>query len=168
MDAVDRGLTRIARWCHLATALLVLPLLVALVGLDVAMRYIFASPLIWGQEVTSLLLFLFFVLSLGYGWSRRVHVQMEMVYDNLPPRPRAASDMVTGICGLIVFGMIATQAYLDIPYMRMISESSEELEILLWPFRLLLAVASSLLCVQLLVSTLKALRALVAGGRRWT
>ena len=155
---IERSLERSARLSHRISACVVLPAMVVLLGTDVVLRYAFSAPLYWVQETCSLLLFIALVLALSSCWLKGLHVRMEMFYEIVPFRWKSVSDVLTAICGLILFGMLGWQAFRDIPYMLATSESSEELGVLLWPFRLLLALVSTQICLQLLLFLRRSVR----------
>lgn len=163
ISLLERGLVRLAVLSHLLAALIVLPAIVLLIGLDVTLRYVFSAPLFWAQEVCGLLLFVLVVLGLSYAWIQKVHVRMEMLYDMASPRFKSIGDILAILCGLLTFAMIGWQSWNDIPYMLAIGESSEEIGVLLWPFRFLLGTISALLCIQLILYLAAAIRALALG-----
>lgn len=163
INMVERGFVRFAVLCHLLAALITLPAIVALIGLDVTLRYVFSAPLFWAQEVCGLLLFVTVVLGLSYAWIKKVHVRMEMLYEMASPRLKSVGDILAISCGLLTFAMLGWQSWIDIPYMLTIHESSEELGVLLWPFRFLLGAISTLLCAQLLLYLAAVIRSLISG-----
>lgn len=153
------GFNRLIYAFHLIAALLILPAMVVLIGLDVTMRYVTTSPISWGQEATSLLLAVSIMLGLSYAWTRRVHVRMEILFERGGDVFQGIGDVLTCLCGVLLFGMIGWQAWRDIPFMRMFGERTEELGLALWPFRLFLFAVCALLCVQMLFSTIASIRA---------
>lgn len=148
--AIARVLGRFPRWCHDAGTIVILPLLAVLITLDVALRYLFRSPLPWGEEIYGLLLFLVVQLSMAQAWDENKHVRMELLYVRLGRRWRAVADALTAFTGVVFFGVIVLQSARDIPYMSKTSESTEILQIPLWPFRLLVALISLVLVFKLL------------------
>jgi len=155
---VADGFNRLIYAFHLVAALLVLPAMVVLIGLDVTMRYATTSPISWAQEATSLLLAVSIMLGLSYGWTRRVHVRMEILYERGGSVFQGIGDVLTCLCGIFLFGMIGWQAWRDIPFMRTFGERTEELGLALWPFRLFLCAVCVLLCAQLLFSMIASIR----------
>ena len=166
LGAAAKGFHRFVYTAHLAAGMVVLPLMVALIGLDVTMRYVVADPLIWAQELTSLLLIVLIMLGLGYGYARGVHVRMEMIYERGSRRFRAIGDILAAACGLLLFGMVGWQALRDIPYMLQIGEATEELGIVLWPFRVFLCAMCALVAIQLLLDMTRAMLTLTGRGDR--
>lgn len=169
MKNIAKGFERLIHACHLIAALFVLPLMVVLVGLDVAMRYFVGHPLSWAQELTGLLLATALMLGLSYSWSRQVHVRMEILRDRGGSVFRAIGDLLTGASGILVFGMIGWQAARDVPFMISFGEQSEELGLQLWLFRVMLLGMCGIFCAQLLADFVTAIRKLylaVRGDRR--
>lgn len=133
---------RFSKWCHDLGTIIILPLMALIITVNVAMRYIFNAPLAWGEELNGLLLFLVLFLSMTYTWDQKRHIRMEIVYVQLKGRWRAVADWVTGITGIIFFGLLGTQCLFDISYMIKTNEAGEELAIPLWIFRALAALIS--------------------------
>ena len=138
-----------SKWCNDLGTLVVLPLMVTVITADVLLRYFFNSPLAWGEEVNGLLLFLALMLSLTYAWDTNKHIRMELVYLRFTGWKRAGADIVTGLTGIIFFGCLGWQSFRDIEYMRKTHESSEVLQIPLWPFRALLVLISVIFVTKL-------------------
>ncbi len=142
-------LRHFARWCHDFGTLVILPLMVLIITSDVVARYFFNAPLLWGEELNGLLLFLLLMLSMTYAWDMQKHIRMELLYVRLRGGWRAAADIVSGISGGIFFGALGWQSLRDIEYMRKTHESSEVLQVPLWPFRALLVVISVVFVMKL-------------------
>lgn len=143
-------LTAFSKWCHDFGTLLVLPLMTALITVDVALRYFFNRPLAWGEEINGLLLFLVLMLSMTYAWDKDKHIRMELVYVRLTGAWRALADIATGVTGIIFFGFLGVQSFRDIDYMFKTNEATEVLAVPLWPFRALIVLISFVFVVKLL------------------
>lgn len=128
-----------SQWCHNFGTLVVLPLVTVIITLDVAMRYLFNSPLQWGEEIYGLMLFLILMLSMTYAWDMHKHIRMELAYVRFGPRWRVVSDIVTGLTGMTFFGLLGVQSVRDIVYMINTNETTDILKVPLWPFRAVLA-----------------------------
>jgi TRAP-type C4-dicarboxylate transport system permease small subunit len=139
-----------SRSCHDFGTLLVLPVMVLIITANVVMRYFFNAPIPWGEEINGLLLFMTLFLSMTYTWDQKKHIRMELVYVHLKGRWRALSDIITGITGIIFFGLLGLQCIFDIGYMIKTNETGEELHIPLWPFRALAALISFVFIFKLI------------------
>ena len=140
----------ISRWCHEIGTLMVLPAMTLLITLDVVARYFFNAPFLWGEEVYGLLLFLVLMLSMTYTWDKGGHMRMELLYVNLRGTARTVADLATGLTGIVFFGFLGFQSVRDIDYMRRTNESTDVLQIQLWPFRALMALICAVFVFKLL------------------
>ena len=76
-------------------AALSLLVLIALVVWEVTLRYAFAAPTTWGNELISYIFAGYILLGGGYTLLHRDHVAMDIVYSNLRPRVQATLDVLT-------------------------------------------------------------------------
>jgi TRAP-type mannitol/chloroaromatic compound transport system permease small subunit len=86
-------------------------LLMILVCVEVAKRYLFNMPTAWVFDVTTMLYGAGFMLAGAYGLAQGAHVRGDFLYGSMPPRRQAAFDLVLyllfflpGVCGLIYAG----------------------------------------------------------------
>ena len=80
MEAIRRGLARIARGLTRYAALGLLVALVLLIVVDVALRAIVGSGMVWSLDAVGLLLLCFFVVLLPASWIDDDHVRMDIFY----------------------------------------------------------------------------------------
>lgn len=150
MQRFMRALERFSELCHAFGTLVILPIMIVVITLNVLMRYFANMPFVWGEELNGLLLFLLLVLSLTYTWDQGKHIRMEILYVNFPPRLRRLADVIAGVTGIVFFGFLMVQCLRDMPYMIRTRETSEELEVPLWPFRALLVLICAIFVIRLL------------------
>lgn len=134
LGRLDAWSDRVARTLFRIAALGGLPALVALVSLDVVLRYVFDAPLRWGRNVNGLLLLITMFSALPHAWDRGYHIRMELVYERLRGRWRGWADVVAATSGVVVLGMLLVQAWAFVPYMARTGETGEELLVPFWPF----------------------------------
>jgi TRAP-type C4-dicarboxylate transport system permease small subunit len=133
--------------------LIFLPAIVAIITLDVVMRYLLKDALVWSQEVTGILLFMFFFACQGNCFEGGHHIRMDIAYNNYPYWAKKLTIVISCLSGLFFFGLIGLQGVLEIPYMLKVNETSDELRLPLWPFRAFM-VFCCLQMVLLLISTI--------------
>jgi TRAP-type C4-dicarboxylate transport system permease small subunit len=81
--------------------------IVALISLNVFMRYVLDASLSWGEELT-LWTFVWFVwLSASYAFRHRKHVRITILRDMLGDRGQIGLDLVVDILILIFLGVLA-------------------------------------------------------------
>lgn len=66
-----------------------------IVGLEVAMRYIFASPTLWAWDVNKQIFAAILLLSVGYVFLQKGHIAVDVLVGRLSPRRRALVDLIT-------------------------------------------------------------------------
>lgn len=86
IDAISEWAGRSARW--------LIAVLVLVISYDVAMRYLFDAPTMWAYETAIMLGATVYVLAWSYVHRHRSHVRVDVIYLHLPPRGRAAIDVI--------------------------------------------------------------------------
>lgn len=126
-----------------------MPALVVLVTLDVALRYVFTAPLEWGRDVNGLLLLMTIFCALPHAWDRAYHIRMEVFYIRLSRKGRLRANVLGSVAGIVVFGLMAVQAALFVPFMIVTGETGEDLRLPIWPFMAFLCLCASVLVARL-------------------
>ena len=138
---IDLTADRIDRWSERASyelfrlgVYVTMPALVTLVTIDVALRYVFNTPLQWGRDVNGLLLLLTMFCALPHAWDRAYHIRMEVFYIRLSRARRRGVDVLASVAGIVVFGLMGVQGARFVPFMVGTGETGEDLSLPLWPF----------------------------------
>jgi TRAP-type C4-dicarboxylate transport system permease small subunit len=147
---LDRASARASAALFRLGIYVMLPALVALVNVDVVMRYVFDAPLQWARDVSGLLLLMSISAALPHAWDRSYHIRMEVVYDRLAVARRRLVDVLSVVSGIIYFGMMAVQAVLYVPFMMRTGETGEDLLWPLWPYMAFMAVCGFVTVARLL------------------
>jgi TRAP-type C4-dicarboxylate transport system permease small subunit len=88
--------------------------------------------------------------ALTYAQIRRAHIRVELLYTRMGPRVQAALDVFAGLCGLLFFGLLLWQAWLEAAYSLKIGEATDGLiRFPLYPARIVLAAGTALLVLRL-------------------
>ena len=127
-----------------------LPALMAIVTLDVILRYVFNSPLPWGRDVNGLLLLITIFSALPHAWDRGYHIRMEVFYSRLQGRARDWANVFTGAAGILFFALMGIQALRFAPYMAATGETGENLLVPVWPFMAYMGFCSLVLAARLI------------------
>lgn len=72
----------------------------------VTLRYVFNKPLIWSDEVASLLQGTMTFLGIGYCFTRKQHISLSLVYDRVPPVVQAILDIITNLIMLVCLAIM--------------------------------------------------------------
>lgn len=105
----------------LASAMLLLPLLIGVRVYEIVMRKLFDAPSAFLQYIEWEAFTLLVLLSLGFAYVRNAHVRVDILRDRLTPRVRAAIELVGFLLFMLPFALVvvvtgvdyAADAYLD-------------------------------------------------------
>lgn len=76
---------------------------------EVVARYVFNSPTKWAHETSTFIFGAQFMLAGAYGFWRGSFINVEILHDRLPVRPRAILDLFLFIFPLIICGVMIWQ-----------------------------------------------------------
>ncbi|MCP4283269.1 MAG: TRAP transporter small permease subunit [Gammaproteobacteria bacterium] len=96
-DGISEWVGKAISWMCLA--------MIGVLMFEVTARYLFNSPTEWAHESTTMLYGTFCILAGAYTHRHHGHVRSEVIYHLFPPRGRALLDVLTGLIGLVVFGI---------------------------------------------------------------
>lgn len=74
---------------------------------DVAARYLFSRPTVWGLELIIALVGIHYVLSGAHALKNRSHVRIDVIYNLLPPRVRKVMDVLADMMIIALMLIIA-------------------------------------------------------------
>jgi TRAP-type C4-dicarboxylate transport system permease small subunit len=148
-NIVEKSMTVIIKISGYISALFLF-FLMALIFIDVFLRYFFNRPLLGGTELVEFLMALTISLSFGYGQLLKRHVNVEIFYQKLKSRIRAAVDIIIYLLCFGIYFLIAYSAVLQADYLKDAKMTSQVLLIPVWPFRAVLAVGAFVYCLALI------------------
>ncbi|MCW5633482.1 MAG: TRAP transporter small permease [Rubrivivax sp.] len=142
----------------------ILFLLMLYVTAEVAMRYLFGSPLRGHLETTQLLIAPAALLALAWLQARRGHVGMDLVVERLSHRARAAADCIALTLALATFAVIAWFSA-DATWLAWdIGDSTPTAQLPTWWSKAAVPLGFGLLCLRLALQLVASLGVLF--GRR--
>ena len=151
MKLQNSPINKLSRAIHRAGVYISIPVLVVILSIDVSLRYIFNSPLMWGSEVSALILSLVFFASLPHVTGNQGHIRMDMLYRLMGPGARRVTDVVAGLCGFIFALLLAYQSFKSTGEMYRWNEGAEMIDIPYWPFVLFAGICGVILAAQFLI-----------------
>ena len=117
---------------------------------DIVGTQILLIPVPGPRELTESTMVLIVFGALAYAQIRRAHIRVELVYFQMPPRIRAAMDVITDLAAMTFFGLILSEAISEAQYSFQIGEATAGLiRFPLWPARFVLAAGCALVILQL-------------------
>ena len=152
-----------SKWLHRFAALVLLPILAAVVAADVVARYVFHAPLEWAHDVSAVTLLSLFVAAIPITTVRDGHIRMETFYERFGVRGRALSDLFSNLFAIMFLGLIGYWQLLETRGMYERSEGAQMVNLPYWPFALFTGLCATYVVLILLIRAAVALRTVVTG-----
>lgn len=144
-----RSITSLNTWIGRTFSYVVLILFILLLG-DVAMRYLQESPIAWSSQASRLLFGVYAIIGGGYVLARHDHVNVDLFYAAFSKRKKAIVDITTSILFFLFVGVLLKESFwLAVDSTTRLEVSYETVwRIPLWPSKIMIVVAASLLMLQ--------------------
>jgi TRAP-type C4-dicarboxylate transport system permease small subunit len=126
-----------------------------LTALDVALRYIFNSPITGAYELIEFLMAIVVPFGIAYCGHQGSHVVVDLLIVRLPKRVQAIIGSITAFLTLGLFILITWQNFIYIQEQYRSKLTSAVLLIPVYPFIGIVAAASAVFCLVLLIDFLK-------------
>lgn len=140
-------------------------LLLIVVLYEVVSRKIFNKPTIWAFELSYMLYGSMFILGFAYTLKHNMHVGIDVISGRLSPRKKAALEVLSYLVFFFPFMFLAIKSSYSFFYqaweMREISQSQWAPPV--YPFKALIPIGFSLLCLQGVSQFIKAIYKLKGG-----
>lgn len=115
----------VAALLHRFGALILIPLLTAIITVDVGMRYVLNDPIVWSIEANEILLLWIFFASLPFVTRHGGHIRMELVHRHLRGVARYVANLVWCVAGLFFSVLLTWRVFGEIPRMIAVGEASD-------------------------------------------
>ena len=167
MDSFCRLIDRLSGAVGVLAAWLVVPLILALCW-EVFARYVMNAPTIWAYEIGYLLTGSSWPLGLAYALSRGAHIRVDVLTTRMSARAKALVDVA--LYALIVLPFVTWLVYAlegrVVAAIRSGERSGQSAwNPVVWPFRLVILTAFTLLTIQVVVEIMRGVRT-IAGVHR--
>ncbi|WP_386079574.1 TRAP transporter small permease [Vreelandella sp. F11] len=141
-------------------AALFLVLMALHVSLDVGLRYLFGKSFTGTLEFVSFYYMVAVVfLPLAYVELQREHISVDVLVGRLPPSAQLVLYLFASTLGLLYFGMLCYQSYLDAVRATVRMETAmANFTFYLWPSRWALPVGFAAMCLAIVANMIKALQ----------
>lgn len=165
MKRILKIIDNISEWVGRISSWLIL-LLILILTFEVISRYVFNSPTIWANELSSMLLGTIIALGWAYTHKHDGHIRVDVLYNIFPHKVRKIIDLVCFVImfvPLIVFIMYRTFNWLI--------EAIVNNEVLtkgiwyppVWPIRLMFLIGLGLFLLQGIAQFIRDIQQLVQG-----
>jgi len=140
----DSFIGKLAQQVHNVSSQILLAVMTVVITLEVMFRYCLGAGFTWSQEICGLAFLLMVFLCQANTWQEDRHIRMDIFYNMFSRRFKAFSDVLSVICGFILYCAIAYQGFFDLQYQFDVDEATIELMWPLWPFTLMIIVSSAI------------------------
>jgi TRAP-type C4-dicarboxylate transport system permease small subunit len=133
-------------------------LLMLITAADVLGRDLFGHPIPGTVELSQYMLAVFILLGIAYTQQVKGYVEVSILTSRLPLRVQTILNIITTLLGLFIFSILFWQGWAVGIEERTVSDI---LRVPQYPFRLLVAVAAFLTCLELLIHLRDAVKKLL-------
>lgn len=81
------------------------------ISCEVIVRYFFNSPTIWSAEVSRFCNVYVFFMGLAYTLREKAHINVELVINFIPTRPKVFLEIITNIIGIVLAIIITIEGW---------------------------------------------------------
>jgi C4-dicarboxylate transporter, DctQ subunit len=151
-------------WDRMVTSLgevagLVIMLIAALSTFDIAMRYLFNSPVVWAGEIGEYLLLVSVFLALALSWREDRHVRVDVIYNRWTKKWRNRANLLFSFWALIFCIALTWYGYLQARQAMVQGETSvTSSAIPTYPVLAFIPIGTLLLSIQIIRSTWKLMK----------
>jgi TRAP-type mannitol/chloroaromatic compound transport system permease small subunit len=161
MTRITGAIDALSEWSGRVVSWLIIPMVASLVY-EVGARYIFDAPTVWAYDMTFMLYGTFFMLGAAYTLKHKGHIRTDSLYGGWSPRTQGRVDT---LCYLVFFFppliafLVATWDYFYKSYEQGERIMTSPWMPIVWPFKLVLPLATVLLLLQGVSELLKSIHA---------
>jgi tripartite ATP-independent transporter DctM subunit len=141
-------------------------LMMLLTSADVCGRYFFDRPVLGAYDLTQLMMVVVVFFCIAYTQVNKGHVGVTVIVDRLPEKTQAPIESAGHFLGLILFSLIAWQSVVKANIMRIGGATTALLGVPTYPFFLVIAFGSVLMCLVLLLDLRDSLARVARAGLR--
>ena len=125
-------------------------MLMLLTCADVALRYLFNRPILGSFELTEFMMAIIIGLALAYCALMKGHVRVDLVVSKLSPRGQAVMNSIANLAFLGLFVLITWRIIPRAWQMKEAGQLTAILRVPVFPFVLVVAAGTAVLCIVLL------------------
>jgi TRAP-type C4-dicarboxylate transport system permease small subunit len=146
-ETVKKGIRKVNRFIAGVGALFLIPLMIITAG-DVVSRDVFNHPISGTVELSQYMLAVFLLLGLAYAQQIKAHVAVSLITSRLPRYAQLILSIIATLLSLSISGILVWQGWVIGIAEKTVSDM---LRVPQYPFRLIVAVAAFLMCLELVV-----------------
>jgi TRAP-type C4-dicarboxylate transport system permease small subunit len=156
-ETVRKGMQTVNRFIAGVSGFFLIPLMI-ITAIDVVGRDIFNHPIPGTVELSQYMLAIFILLGLAYAQQMKAHVAVSIFTSRLPHRVHLILNIITTLLCVFISCVLIWQGWVVGIEEKAVSDM---LRVPQYPFRLLVAMAAFLMCLELLIDFGDSLKKLV-------
>lgn len=133
------------------TGMGVLVAMMLLTVVDVFMRYVLNRPILGATEITQFMMVTLAFFMAVWCTMLKAHIKVDLMSRYIPPMAQTISESIYSILGLGLYFLIGWQIFLEAGDKWSIGQLSEILDIPVYPFYLVVAIACGMVALMLLL-----------------
>lgn len=141
-----------AIWVRLEEAFLavMLAVMTIITFVQVVMRYVFNTGILWGLEATTYLFAWLVLIGVAYCVRVRAHIGIDLLVTSLAPGPRRVAGLIVVALALLYTALMFYGSWTYVGRMHMLGVEAEDIPIQRWVLGLCLPIGFLLLGIRLL------------------
>lgn len=163
LGPLDRASGMVFRWVNVLGVCMILAMM-ALTSVDVALRYCCSRPITGAVELVEFLLVIAVFFGVAYTQRMGGNISADLIDTLAPRRVIAVLDVFTGALALLLCVAMAWATYHEAVDPNARWDTTDMLEVPIWPFKLLAATGLALLSLELALDLVRRLAAAAGGG----
>lgn len=160
LEELKKGIRTLNHFIGSVSACFLIPLML-ITAADVLTKDLFNTPIPGTLELSQYLLAVFILLGLAYTQQVKAHVGVSLLTSRLSPPAQFILTITTSLISLFLFSILVWQGWVVGIEERTVSDM---LRVPQYPFRLLVAVAAFLVCLELLIDLWESVKKLAGGS----
>jgi C4-dicarboxylate transporter DctQ subunit len=118
--------------------------------LQVVLRYVFNTGILWGLEATTYLFGWLVLIGISYGVRVRSHIGIDLLVASLPPKLHRAAGLLVVALALLYTGFMFYGSWNYVARMHRLGVEAEDIAIERWVLGLCLPIGFGLLAIRLI------------------
>jgi C4-dicarboxylate transporter DctQ subunit len=149
MSSLPRRLLRFADRLEETFMVVALTLMTLLTFVQVVLRYVFGTGLVWSLEATTYMFAWLVLIGMSYGVRTEAHIAVDLLTRRLPPRAVRAVALVALACGLAYCGLMIYGSGSFVGRLMRLGNNAADIPLPRWLLTSIMPVAFGLLAVRL-------------------
>jgi len=132
--------------------------------LQVVLRYVFGTGLVWSLEATTYAFAWLVLLGMSYGARTKAHIAVDLLTSRLPPRAARAAALAALLCGLAYCALMGYGSASFVERLMTLGTDARDIPLPRWLLTGVMPIAFALLALRLVQAALPLFSSCAAEG----